>query len=411
MTRTTHFGLDLGTTKVCGVVGRVSGQFLECLGVVMVPAEGLREGMVADIPAVASAIREVGARLERTIGTEVGPAWVGVSGSQLASLNVRSGVAVARPSHEVTYADIERALVSVEREVVMPPDREIVHSLPRAFRVDGLAGIANPIGLAGQRLEVEAHVVTVASAPLQNVERAVEAANVEIAEIVAQPIATGRAVLTRDETDLGVAVLDIGGGTTDIAVFQEGSVCFTAAVPMAGSHITRDLAIGLRIPMAEAERVKLDHGMARPTQVAADEVGTVRAAGTGGPQTVPRREAASIIQARVEELLELADQKLRDAESRPRFPAGVVLTGGTALLPGILELAEQQFALPARLGTPRTAGPFGAAVDSPIYATAVGLVSFADYAHGEARARRNHGVHSALRTLRDWWRAVVPWSR
>jgi len=405
----TYFGLDLGTTKVGGVVGRVSGRYCECLAAAMVPNRGLKQGMVADIAETAQGIREVTARLQRSVGVALGPAWIGITGAQLTSATVRGAVCVAKPLRGVTFDDVQRALAKADREMVLPPDREIVHSLPRAFRLDGLPGVANPVGMAGQHLEVETHIVTATTASLQNVERALEQAGVAIADIVAEPVATGRAILAPDEQDLGVAVLDIGGGTTDVAVFEKGSVCFTAAVPVAGQHITRDLAVGLRVSVDEAERIKVEHGTARAAQVAADEELPIRTAGTDDLRVVARRSVAEIIEARVEEILDLVYQRLCDAKPPVRIPAGLVVTGGAALLPGILELAEQRFGLPVRLGTPRVAGAFGSVVDSPVYATAVGLVAFADEVDGRARAPRIHGVETALHAMHEWWRSLVPW--
>ncbi len=405
----TFLGLDLGTTKVCGVVGRVSGRYCDCLAAATAPSRGLQRGMVSDIAETAQSIREVTARLQRSVGVQLGPAWVGVTGAHLAGKTVRGAVCVAKPLRGVTFEDIQRALAKADREVMLPPDREIVHSLPRGFRLDGLAGVANPTGMAGQHLEVETHIVSAPTAALQNVERAFERAEVVIADIVAGPVATGRAILAPDEQDLGVAVLDIGGGTTDIAVFERGSVCFTAAVPVAGDHITRDLAVGLRVAVEEAERIKVTQGAACAARVAADEELPLRTAGIGDLRVVARRSVAEIIEARVEEILDLAFRQLVDAEPRPRIPAGLVLTGGAALLPGILELAEQRFGLPARLGTPRVAGAFGSVVDSPVYATAVGLVAFADEVDGRARAPRPHGVETAIHAMRAWWRSLVPW--
>lgn len=369
-------GLDIGTTKVCTVVGQSDADGkMTVTGIGLVPSRGMRKGVVIDVEDTVTAVRESVERARHMAGYDFRKVSVGVTGDHIQSSNLRGTVTVAGEDGIITTADVERVLQAAALDV--PREREIIHSLPRYFSVDGQRGVRRPVGMRGRRLEVETHIVTGTASFLQNVVQCVEGANLKVDALVLEPIATSEAVATGDERDLGVALIDIGGGTSDIAVFIEGSIAYSGVISVGGNHVTRDISIGLRTPFDIAERLKIERGVASPSLIAHGEALEVMTAGSGERLRLPRAVLGEIIEARMSELFEMARDMLAEERLLNRLPAGIVLTGGGALLPGALELAGEIFQAPVRLGKPQGVGGWSEQVDSPQFATAVGLLRFA----------------------------------
>jgi cell division protein FtsA len=383
-------GLDIGTTKVCTVVGHGDPRGkITIAGVGIVPSRGIKKGVVIDVEDTVTAIRESVDRARHMAGVEIDQAVAGITGGHIQSSNRRGTVTVAGVTANstrspavpgaategvITAEDVSRVLQAAAMDV--PPESEIIHSLPRFFAVDGHRGVRRPIGMCGQRLEVETHVVTGTGSFLQNVVQCVERAGLGVEALVLEPIATSEAVATPDERELGVALIDIGGGTSDIAVFMDGSIVHSAVLPVGGNHVTRDISIGLRTPFELAERLKIESGVASPSLIPHGEALEVMTAGSGERLRLPRAILGEIIEARMSELLEMAKSAI-SAAGVQRLPAGVILTGGGAMLPGAIELAQEVFELPVRLGKPIEMQGWGEQVETPQYATAVGLLRFA----------------------------------
>ena len=364
-------GLDIGTTKVCTVVGHGDPRGkISIVGVGTVPSRGIKKGIVIDVEDTVAAIRESVERARHMAGVEFGGAIAGITGDHIQSSNRRGTVTIAGEGGVIVPEDVERALRAAVMDV--PADREIIHSLPRFFAVDGHRGVRRPIGMCGQRLEVETHVVTGTSSFLQNVVQCVERAGLTVQALVLEPIATSEAVATADERELGVALIDIGGGTSDLAVFMDGSIVDSRVISVGGNHVTRDISIGLRTPFDLAERLKIESGVASASLIPHGEALEVMTAGSGERQRLPRAILGEIIEARMSELLEMA----REAMGDHRLPAGVILTGGGSMLPGVIELAQDIFQLPVRLGHPINLAGWGEQVETPQFSTGVGLLRF-----------------------------------
>ncbi len=369
-------GLDIGTTKVCTVVGHGDADGgITVTGIGLVPSRGMRKGVVIDVEDTVTAVRESVERARHMSGFDLRSVAVGVTGDHIQSSNLRGTVTVAGADGIISAADVERVLQAAALDV--PREREIIHSLPRYFAVDGQRGVRRPVGMRGRRLEVESHIVTGTDSFLRNVVQCVEGASLRVDSLVLEPIATSEAVATSDERDLGVALIDIGGGTSDIAVFVEGSIAYSGVISVGGNHVTRDISIGLRTPFDIAERLKIERGVASPSLIAHGEALEVMTAGSGERLRLPRAVLGEIIEARMSELFEMAREMLSEAKLLNRLPAGIILTGGGALLPGALELAGEIFQSPARLGKPQNVSGWSDQVDFPQFATAVGLLRFA----------------------------------
>jgi cell division protein FtsA len=365
--------LDIGTTKTCALIGELTDTgTLRILGNGIAPSRGLRKGVVVDVKETALAIASAVEQAERVSGLTMEAAYVGIAGAHIQATNSR-GVAAIHARHGVTPEDIDRALESAEA-IAVPVNREILHVIPRGFTLDGQDGVKDPVGMIGFRLEVEAHVVTGASASIQNVTRAVEAAGVRVIDLVLEPLAASEAVLTPAEKEMGVVLVDIGGGTTDIAIFVEGSIWHTVILPTGGIHITNDLAVGLRAPFDAAEEIKLKYGHANPDEMFDSDLIDITAFGEEGRRIVTRRQIAEIIHARVEEICQLILAEIQRLGYDRLLPAGVVLCGGTAELEGIKSVARQVLDLPVRIGKPRDLEGFADRVSSAAFATSVGLL-------------------------------------
>jgi len=372
-------GLDVGTTKVCTLVAGANGDpaALEIVGVGMSRSKGLKRGVVVDRADTIASIRASVEEAERMAGMEIREAFVGVTGDHISSTNVSARVNVAS-GHEVTEDDVQRVLQSARDSVVLPPGREIVYVAERGYTLDGVKDIRRPVGMSGSVLDVEAHIVTGMTSVLANVARCVEDSGVRILRRVLEPIATSTAVVTEAERELGVILMDIGGGTTDIAVFLNGAIAHTSSLAVAGDHVTRDLAQILRTSLDEAESVKRKWAVAVPDRVGEHETIQVVLAGTQTRERVPRRLTGEIVRSRVEEGFALALQDLRRAGICRAVSGGVVLSGGGSQLPGITQVATEAFdGLPVRIGVPRGLRGLAEAVSTPAHATAVGLVMLA----------------------------------
>jgi cell division protein FtsA len=369
----TIVGIDVGTTKVCTVVGEATDNELKIVGVGVTPSRGIKKGVVVNVVDAASAIKASLEKAERSSGYEIARAFVSVTGGHVSAVNSRGVVGVNRGDRGITVDDVDRAL-DAARAIAIPQDREVLHVIPRGFSVDGQDGVKEPVGMIGFRLEVEAHIVTGQTSSIHNLMKCVESCNVGVDGLVLDPIASGEAVLSENEKESGVVLADIGGGTTDVAIFIEGSVWHTTVLPVGGNHFTNDIAVGLRVPFEAAEQLKIEHGHSRHETIDPTEVVQVKAFGDGGMARVQRRDLSEIIEARAEEIFQLILQEIKRSGYDGLLPAGVVLTGGTAQLRGLRELGRQVLGIPVRIGTPQNLQGLIDTVDSPAYATSVGLL-------------------------------------
>lgn len=368
-------GLDIGTTKVCTVVGHSDEQGrLSIDGVGIVPSRGVKKGVVVDVDETVSAIRSSVERAGNMAGVEVRSVIAGVTGEHINSTNVRSSVTVADESGTLTSSDLQRVLHSAAMEVSR--SREIIHIQPRDYIVDGHSGVRRPIGMSGRQLEVDTHVVTGAPGYLKNVVSCIERAGFEAQALVLEPIATGEAVTTAQEREMGVALIDIGGGTSDIAIFANGGIEYSAILPVGGNLVTRDISIGLRTPFEIAERLKIERGAASPLMLTNAQALEVQAAGTGERMQLSPALLGEIIEARMMELFEMSRDLIGRDRLRQSAPAGIILSGGGALLPGAVEMARQVFGMQVRLGIPTELEGWSKRVNAPQFATGVGLLRF-----------------------------------
>ncbi|HEC22971.1 MAG TPA: cell division protein FtsA [Chloroflexi bacterium] len=408
-------GLDIGTTKVCTLVAEVGGDEdnIRVIGVGLEPSRGMHRGTVVDVALAAEAVRASKRQAERTSGYEIGRAYVSVAGKHIASLNSRGITGLNPNKGAVTQEDIERAL-DAARAVALPHNREVLHVIPRTFTVDGQEGIRNPLGLHAYRLEVEAHIITAASSTLRNLEKCVSDAGLGVDRFVLNPLASAELVLTEAERESGVVVVDIGGGTTDLAVFIDGTVWHTAVIEIGGNLITSDIAHVLHLPTEEAERIKVEYGNADPDTVNPDEWITVQPFGEDQPTQILRYDLARIIEARVDEIFLYVIQELKRSGYDGLLPAGAVLTGGSAALKNIRSSASKVMHLPVRVGQPEGLTGLVDRLKSPAYATSAGLLSFARHLDTSAtgvrtRPRRPRGDRPDLgKALGDIFGRLLP---
>lgn len=369
-------GLDIGTTKICAIVAEVeTGDQIRITGVGSSPSEGLKRGVVVNVEKTVQSVRKAIEKAEQMSGTRIEAVYAGIAGDHIRSVNSRGVIAVSGPDNEITSSD-EGRVIEAAKAVSIPMDREIVHVLPQEFVVDDQPGIKDPIGMSGVRLEADVHIVTGAVTSAQNICKSIQRAGVEVVDLVLEPIASSYAVLCSDEEEMGVALVDVGGGTSDLAVFYDGSIRHTAVIGLGGQNVTHDLAIGLRTPWNQAEEIKRSTGCAFHTLVGKEETVEVPGVAARQPYQVPRVEMASIIEARMEEIFQLVDREIRRTDYAELLSAGVVVTGGGAMLEGCTELAEEVFGMPASLGIPKGVTGLSEAVNQPLYATGVGLVLF-----------------------------------
>lgn len=394
-------GLDIGTTKVCAIIGMAtdSGE-IEIVGVGIQKSTGVRKGVIVDIDATTKAIGLAMGSAMQQANCDIEQVYVGVTGEHILSVNSSARIAISHVDRLIHSADVER-VKEASRVIVLPPDRQIVHALTRGFSVDGQANIQNPAGMHASRLEVDTHIVHGSTPFLQNVDRCVTSAGLAVAAHVLEPIATASAVLLPAEKQLGVCIVDIGGGTSDIAVYRDGCIYFSSVLPIGGTHVTNDLAYGLAVEPEEAERLKTESGSALECLVPEQEVVQVAQLGRDDSRGLRRRALAHIIEPRMLELFELVQQELEAAECTGIIPAGVVISGGGSLLSGCLEAATQVLGVPVRRGVPIGIASLPETLQSPCYATAIGLVQF-----GVNEQKALPGLHNTgtgwLATLKEW---------
>ncbi len=378
-----YAGLDIGTTKIsCIIADQNAAGEMRILGVGNAPSDGLRRGAVVDLEKTVASVSKAVEEAERMAGVQAKGVHAGIAGDHIRSLNSRGVVVVGRKDNEIAAADVSR-VIEAAKAIAIPLDREIIHVIPQEFMVDDQAGIKQPVGMSGLRLEAEVHIITGAVTSARNICRAIQRADLKVFDLTLQPLASAAAVLDHDEKDLGVVLLDIGGGTTDVAVFHEGAVRHTSIIPFGGANVTSDIAIGLRTPIDKAEAIKIQHGAALAAVVSGDEMVGVSGVGGRAEKEISRHMLASMIEPRMEEIFQLANKEVRKNHFAPLIGGGVVLTGGTSLLPGAIELAEQVFEMPVRIGLPRGLAGLSPNLADPRYATGIGLVLHAAQAEQE----------------------------
>ncbi len=394
-------GLDIGTAKVCAVIAERGGQDIpKIIGVGTSASRGMRKGTVVDLEKTVRAVSDAIEQAEQMAGVEVDAVHVGIAGDHIRSFNSRGVIAVSRPDREITERDVDR-VIEAAKAVAIPMDREILHVLPQEFVVDSQDGIKVALGMTGVRLEVDVHIITASTSAAQNVMKSVERAGFGVEQLVLQPLGTAAAVLDADEMELGVALVDIGEGTTDLAIFHEGCIRHSSVIGLGGGHVTSDIAVGLKTPLSKAEEIKV--GYARAVAVEPSMEGTIRVHGIGGrkDRSVSEAQLGTIVEARIEELLSLASRDIAKTDYAGLLGTGLVITGGTALMDGIAELGEQVFGLPVRIGIPRRIGGLEDSVSDPRCSVAVGLALYG--LNGSKMAKRNGKGHGkAFGRFRRW---------
>ena len=403
-------GIDVGTTKVCTLVGRMEdADKLRILGVGIVPSKGINKGVIVDLEATSQAITRSVERAEQSSGIEIASALVSIAGAHVSSFNSRGEIGIT--GGIVDEYDVQRALESA-RAIAIPHNREVIHIVQRGFSIDGQDGIRTPVGMHGYRLEVETHIITAAAATVENLRQCVGAAGVEVQQFVLNPLASGEAVLTENERQMGAAVCDIGGGTTDMAIYVDGKVWHTMVLAVGGNHVSADIAHGLRLPVAQAEEIKLQQGYAIRAEIGAEDYFSVRPFGEDKAVNINRQELAHIIEARVEEIFELSLQEIKRSGYDGLLPAGMVLTGGTSALPAIRDLASDVLGIPVRIAQPENIVGMVDQLHSPAYSTSVGLLRWAiamqqNYVQ-QKRGRKKGEKGMKLDVAKDWFKRLLP---
>ncbi len=397
--------LDVGTTKICALVGEPREDGIDVVGIGQYPSQGLRKGVVVDVESTIQSIRRAVEEAELMVGCSIPSVYVGIAGGHIKGFN-STGIVKIRDG-EVKEADLKR-VIETATAVDIPPDREVLHVIPQEYIIDGQDGIKEPIGLVGVRLEARAHIVTGAVTSAQNIIKCANNAGLNVHDIVLEQLASSEAVLTQDEKDLGVALVDIGGGTSDLAIFSGGSIKHTAVLSLGGNQVTRDLAFGLQTPVSEAEEVKKKWGCCRASLIEADEQIGIEGVGGRGVRNLSRSVMAEIIEPRMNEIFTLLKREIELSGYEELIASGVVLTGGSSLLEGIEDLAAEVFQRPVRIGLPRRIGGLVDVVESPVYATAVGLLLYGKRDMEEKRfPRREENIFSkVIRRMRSWFEGV-----
>ncbi|HAI68853.1 MAG TPA: cell division protein FtsA [Gammaproteobacteria bacterium] len=398
-------GLDIGTSKVVAIVGEVSaeGDKVEIIGIGQHPSRGLKKGVIVNIESTTNSIQRAVEEAELMSGCEINSVYTGIAGSHIRSMNSHGIVAIR--DNEVMQDDIDR-VIDAARAVAIPADQKIIHILPQEFVIDNQEGIREPIGMSGVRLEAKVHMVTGAASAAQNIIKCVRLCGLEVDDMILEQLASSASVLTEDEKDLGVCLVDIGGGTTDIAIFSEGAIRHTAVIPIAGDQVTNDIAVALRTPTQYAEEIKKKYACALTQLANAEEMIEVPSVGARPPRQLARQTLADVVEPRYEELFTLVQGVLRRSGYEDLIAAGVVLTGGSSQMDGVIELAEEVFHMPVRIGYPKYVTGLIDVVRNPIHATGVGLLLFG-YQHRHERisdiARSSVGVKNVLGRVRTWF--------
>lgn len=403
-------GLDIGTTKICAVVGEVYDDSINIIGVGTHPSEGLRKGVVVNIESTVESIKKAVEDAELMAGCEISSVYVGIAGGHIDSINSEGMITIKGP--EITSRDVER-VIEAARAVAIPMEREVIHVLPQEYIVDGERGILNPVGMSGVRLEAKVHIVTGAVAAAQNLVKCANRAGLDVCDTVLESLASGEAVLTEEERKLGVGLLDLGGGTSDMAVFSNGNIRHTFVLALGGDTLTTDISTVMRAPQVDAEKIKIKYGTCLSSQVSADETIEVPGMGGRGPRRLPRQVLAEILEPRMEEIYSLCNRNLQENRMTQFATSGLVLTGGTAMLDGSVEIAETVFGLPARLGKPMGVKGLADIVSNPMYATGVGLVLYGSrYGKGTNKSSRlsprdKNIFDHLLSRMKKWFQDII----
>ncbi|MDF1591291.1 MAG: cell division protein FtsA [Desulfobacterales bacterium] len=399
-------GLDIGTTKICAVVGEISGKDLNIIGIGTHPSIGLRKGVVVNIESTVDSIKKAVEEAELMAGCEISSVYAGIAGGHITGFNSRGIVAIKGP--EITQNDVDR-VIDAARAVAIPMDREVIHVLPQEYIVDDQTGIQNPIGMSGVRLEAKIHIVTGAVTSAHNIVKCANRAGLDVCDIVLESLASGEAVLTDEEKELGVALLDLGGGTTDLAIFSEKNIKHTFVLALGGNNLTNDIAIGLRAPIAEAEKIKIKYGSCLAQNISSDE--SIEIPGMGGrkPRKLPRQILGEILEPRMEEIFTLIKREIYRAGMENVIASGLVVTGGSALLQDVSEVAESILNLPTRLGQPVGITGLVDVVNNPMYATGVGLVLYGakNQSPKKFRIRDTNIFNRVMTRMKRWFKDVI----
>ena len=388
-------GLDIGTTKICAIVGEVTDEGIDIIGIGTHPSKGLRKGVVVNIDATVASIKRAIEEAEHMAGCEITTVYTGIAGGHVKAFPSHGVVAIK--DKEVKQTDVDR-VIDQAKAVAIPLDREVIHVLPQEFLVDDQDGVKEPVGMSGVRLEAKALIVTGAVSSAQNIVKCAQRTGLNVADIVLQPLASSLATLSEDEKELGVCLVDVGGGTTDIAIFANGAIRHTAVLALGGNHLTNDVAVGLRTPTHEAERIKKAYGCAMASMVDRGETIEVPSVGGGQPRVLSRQILAEIVEPRVEEIFMLVQHEIQKCGLEELIASGVVITGGSTLLSGMTEMAEEVLGVPVRRGLPKGIGGLVDVVKSPVFATAVGLVIYGAQQRRAARTSRSARRTSTARS-------------
>jgi cell division protein FtsA len=394
-------GLDIGTTKICTVVAELADGQINIIGLGTHPSKGLRKGVVINIDSTVQSIKKAVEEAELMAGVHLTSVYAGIAGGHIKGINSHGVIAVK--NKEITPSDVKR-VIDAASAVAIPMDREVIHIIPQEFIVDDQDGIRDPVGMSGVRLEGRVHIVTGAITSAQNIIKCANRAGLDVNDIVLEQLGSSEAVLTPEEKELGVAIIDIGGGTTDLVIFSSGSIKHTAVFSLAGSHVTNDISLGLRTPLEEAEKIKIRYGCALTSLVRKDETIEVPSVGGRKPRALSRYTLSEIIEPRVEEILSLVQNEITRTGYGNLLASGIILTGGSALLEGIPDLAEQIFNVPVRRGIPVGISGLVDLVNSPMYATGVGLVLYGSRHFAQSRFKKGEGnvFSKVTHRMKEW---------
>ena len=399
-------GLDIGTTKVCAVVGEYYNDEINIIGVGSHPSTGLRKGSVINIESTVTSIKKAVEEAELMAGCEISSVYVGIAGNHIKGMNSHGIIAIK--GREITQSDVDR-VVDAAKAVAIPTDREILHVIPQEFIVDDMTAIQNPVGMTAVRLEAKIHIVTGAVSSARNIVKCCNKAGLEVCDIVLESLASGETVLTSEEKELGCALADMGGGTTDLAIFKDNNIRHTFELAIGGHNLTNDISIGLRTPLAEAEKVKIEHGTCLSNGIKKGETIQVPNVGKKGTKTLSREILAEIIEPRIEEIFTLLKEEVYRNGLENHFPSGLVLTGGSVVLDGIADTAESVFNAPARIGEPESIGGLKDIVRNPAFATGVGLVIFGSKKSGcvEITEGRDTNFSRVIKRMKQWFKDII----
>jgi cell division protein FtsA len=396
-------GLDVGTSKVAALVGEIKADdTIEIVGIGTHPSHGLKKGVVVDIESTVQSIQRAVEEAELMAGCQINSVYTGIAGSHIRSLNSHGIVAIR--DKEVSQTDVER-VIDAARAVAIPADQKILHIIPQEFVIDAQEGIQEPVGMSGVRLEAKVHMITGAVSAAQNIVKCVRRCGLEVDDIILEQLASSYSVLNDDEKELGVCLVDIGGGTTDIAIFTEGAIRHTAVIPIAGDQVTNDIAVALRTPTQHAEEIKIKYACALTQLATSDETIEVPSIGDRPPRRLSRQTLAEVVEPRYEELMTLIQAELRRSGFEDVIAGGVVLTGGSSKMEGVIDLAEEVFHMPVRLGVPQYISGLSDVVRNPIYATGVGLLQFGqrNRAQGGRELASDGGLKAIWERMKHWF--------